>query len=73
LGAYFLPGGFVRTLPVQLGPSMLKDVRVTALYSTAFLAGWVLGDAGSITTVSTFLRNRLEPDPSGGRGWASGV
>ena len=50
LDAYFLPGGFVRTLPVQLGPSMLKDARVTALYSTAFLAGWVLGGAGSTTT-----------------------
>jgi hypothetical protein len=73
LDAYFLPGGFVRTLPVQLGPSMLKDARVTALYSTAFLAGWVLGDAGSTTTVSSFLRNRLEPDPSGGRGWAPGL
>lgn len=73
LDAYFLPGGFVRTLPVQVGPSMLKDARVTALYSTSFLAGWVLGDGGSDTTVSTFVRNRLEPDPSGGRGWAPGV
>jgi hypothetical protein len=73
LDAYFLPGGFVRTLPVQLGPSMLKDARVTALYGTAFLAGWVLGDVGSTTTVSTFLRTRLEPDPSGGRGWTPGT
>jgi hypothetical protein len=73
LDAYLLPGGFVRSLPIQLGPSMLKDARVTALYGTAFLAGWVLGDAGSSTTVSTFLRNRLEPDPSGGRGWAPGT
>lgn len=72
LDAYFLPGGFIRTLPTQLGPSMLKDARVTALYGTAFLSGWVLGDAGSPTTVSTFLRNRLEPDPTGGRGWAPG-
>ena len=73
LDAYFLPGGFVRTSPYQLGPSMLKDARVTALYGTSFLAGWVVGDVGSKTTVSTFLRNRLEPDPSGGRGWAPGI
>lgn len=73
LDAYFLPGGFIRTLPVQVVPSMVKDARVTALYGTAFLAGWVLGDAGSTSTVSTFLRERLEPDPSGGRGWAPGT
>jgi hypothetical protein len=73
LDAYFLPGGFVRTLPVQLSPSMLKDGWVTALYGTAFLAGWVLGDTSSTTSVSNFLRNRLEPDPSGGRGWAPGI
>ena len=73
LDAYFKMGGFVRTLPAQLGRSMVKDARVTALYGTAFLAGWVLGDAGSATTVSTFLRNRLEPDPSGGRGWSPGT
>jgi hypothetical protein len=72
LDAYFLPGGFIRTAPHQIGVSMLNDARITALYGTAFLAGWVLGDAGCSTAVSTFLRNRLEPDPSGGRGWSPG-
>jgi hypothetical protein len=73
LEAYFLPRGFVWTLPVQVGPSMIMDAWGTALYSTAFLAGWVLGDAGSVTTVSSFLRQRLEPSPSGGRGWMPGL
>lgn len=73
LDAYFLPGGFVRTGRLLSGPSMLMDARVTSLYGTAFLAGWVLGDAGSDASVSRFLRNRLEPDPSGGRGWAPGA
>ena len=70
--SYFQAGGFVRTATVPIGPSMILATRITALYSTAFLAGWVLGDAGSPTPVATFLRNRLEPDPSGGRGWAPG-
>ena len=73
LDAYFRPGGFTRTLPVQLGVSTLKNTWVTSLYGTAFLAGWVLGDAAFDTTVSNWLRSRLEPDPTGGRGWSPGI
>lgn len=71
--AYFRPGGFVRTVAAPSGPSMISSTRVTTLYGTAFLAGWILGDAGSPTPMAKFLRSRLEPDPSGGRGWAPGV
>jgi len=67
------PGGFVTVGTESTGPALIFENLVTALYATAFLAGWVIPDAGLATPVATELRERLEPDPSGGRGWAPGV
>ena len=69
LEEYVVRAGFVRTLPTVGDISILEAALPVAMYLTAFLAGWVLGDAGSRTVVSTFLRNQLEPAPDGSRPW----
>jgi hypothetical protein len=66
------PGNFVRTVSTPTGDSMITNTSVTALYSTAYLASWILGDAGHPTPVADALRARLEPDLAHGKGWAPG-
>jgi hypothetical protein len=56
-------------LPVN-GDSLIMNTRITALYCTAFLLGWILLDAGIPAPVATELRQRLEPDPTGQAAWA---
>lgn len=41
------------------------STRITALYCTAFLTGWILHDEGIPAPVATQVRKRLEPDPTG--------
>ena len=72
LDSYLDIGGFVRVVAKPGPHSMIMPTRVTSLYSTAFLAGWVLGDAGDARPVAKELREWLEPTPEGGRGWAAG-
>ncbi|GAA1797177.1 hypothetical protein HC028_19845 [Planosporangium flavigriseum] len=73
LDSYFqYSPGFIRTTREPGTPSIIMHTRVTALYSTAFLASWVLGDVGCSTPVADKLRTWLEPDPTGGKGWAPG-
>ena len=67
------PGGFIRVASMPAGNSLADATRITALYSTAFLAGYVLGDAGCNTPVANELRDRLEPDPNGSAAWSPGV
>jgi hypothetical protein len=52
--------------------SLTMIIRITALYSTAFLVGWVLPDAGIAAPVAAELRNRYEPDPAGRASWTPG-
>jgi hypothetical protein len=73
--AYYQPGpGFDRAAvhPIN-GDSMAMAVRFNALYCTAFLAGWVLSDAGVSAPVATELRQRYEPDPTGRPAWTLGT
>ncbi len=71
--SYFVPGVFIRTAPVSVNGSMIDNARITALYSTAFLAGAVLGEQGCSTPVADEIQAWLEPDPSGRSAWAPGV
>jgi hypothetical protein len=71
--AYYQPGpGFDRAA-AHPKDSMAMAVRFNALYCTAFLAGWVLSDAGVSAPVATELRNRYEPDPTGQASWTPGA
>jgi hypothetical protein len=72
--AYYLPGSlFDRAAAEPGGDSLIMGTRITALYCTAFLTGWVLLDAGLPAPVATRLRKRLEPDPTGRAAWAPGT
>lgn len=68
--SYLLRGHFTRIAPQPAGPSMIWPTRVMALYSTAFLVGWVLSDAGDPAPIAHELRRRLQPDPNGQASWA---
>lgn len=71
--AYYQPGRvFDRAAAHPTDDSLAMPVRITALYCTAFLAGWVLLDAGMSAPVATELRMRYEPDPTGQASWAPG-
>lgn len=70
--AYIRPGGFVRIASQPDGPSMIDPTRISALYSTAFLAEWVLSAAGCETPIATEVRQRYEANPDGSAGWAPG-
>jgi hypothetical protein len=65
--------GFMRIGRKSGAPPLILESLVTALYATAFLVGWVIGDSGLPTPVASELRQRLEPNLSGGRGWAPGI
>jgi len=69
---YLCPGGFVRIAPEPGGPSMINPTRISALYSTAFLAEWVLSSSGCETPIATEVRQRYEANPDGSAGWAPG-
>jgi hypothetical protein len=72
--AYYQPGpGFDRAAAQPTDDSLMMPVRITALYCTAFLVGWILLDAGIPAPVATELRNRYEPDPTGQASWAPGA
>lgn len=72
--AYYQPGRtFDRAAAHPTDNSLAMPVRITALYCTAFLAGWVLLDAGVAAPVATELRKRYEPDPTGHASWAPGT
>ncbi len=73
LDAYFMPGGFIRIAPMPINGSVIDTIRVSSLYSTAFLAGCVLGDHGTETPIADEIRDWLKPDPSGRTTWASGL
>lgn len=73
LDSYFVPGGFIRIAPIPINGSTIDNVRVTALYGTAFLAGHVLGEQGFETPMADEIRDWLKPDPSGRAAWAPGV
>jgi hypothetical protein len=69
--SYFVPSGsFVHIAPRPVTESAMLPTLITALYSTAYLAGWVLGDAGWPAPVAQKVRIRFEPDPSGQASWA---
>jgi hypothetical protein len=73
--AYFQPGPMfdrAAPLPVNRLPQTL-GTRITALYSAAFLLGWVLKDAGLPAPVATEIRKWLEPDPAGQASWTPGT
>lgn len=70
--AYFQPGRTFDHAAAQPASMLTMPVRLTALYCTAFLAGWVLPDAGVPAPIATELRNRYEPDPSGQASWTPG-
>jgi hypothetical protein len=71
--AYYQPGAtFDHAAAQPTDDSLTMPIRITALYCAAFLAGWVLLDAGLPATVATELRNRYEPEPSGQASWAPG-
>jgi hypothetical protein len=75
--AYFVPpikqGGFIRVAPLPDGDSLIDSTRITALYSTAFLASYVLGDAGCEAPVADQLKALLEPDPTSSAAWSPGM
>ena len=72
--AYYQPGpAFDRAAAHPTDDSLAMAVRITALYCTAFLTGWVLLDAGVAAPVATELRKRYEPDPTGQASWAPGI
>lgn len=64
----FEPGDIV---PISDAPttSLVKPTRFFSLYTTAFLAEYVLSAAGSPTPVATALRVRLTPTSAGGPPW----
>jgi len=62
--AYYQPGHFDRAAAEPTDASLMPQVRITALYCTAFLVGSVLPDAGIAAPVAIELRSRYEPDPS---------
>lgn len=64
--------GFVRPLDYPGKFTMIPPTRETSLYSTAFLAEWVLGDAGDKTPVAHEVREALEPTSEGGAPWYEG-
>ncbi len=69
--SYFMPSGsFVHIAPRPVTESAMLPTLITALYSTAYLAGWVLGDAGWPAPVAQKVRTRFEPDPNGQASWA---
>jgi hypothetical protein len=71
LDSYFTrPGSFVHVAHEPLHESTMLSTLITALYSTAYLAGWVLGDAAWPAPVAYQIRTRFEPDPSGRASWA---
>lgn len=73
LDAYFVPGGFIRIAPAPINGSVIDSIRVTALYGTAYLAGYVLGSNGIAAPAADEIRDWLRPDPSGRAAWAPGV
>ena len=71
LDSYFTrPGSFVHVARRPVHESTMLSTLITALYSTAYLAGWVLGDADWPAPVAYQVRTRFEPDPSGQASWA---
>jgi hypothetical protein len=69
--SYFVaPGSFVHVAPRPVTESAMLPTLITALYSTAYLAGWVLGDADWPAPVAHKIRLRFEPDPGGQASWA---
>ena len=69
-----LRGGFFdRTAAEPGGESLILGTRITVLYCTAFLTGYILLDEGLPAPVATELRNRLEPDPTGRAAWTPGT
>jgi hypothetical protein len=72
--AYYQSGpGFNRAAAQPTDDSLTMPLRITALYCTAFLIGWILLDAGIPAPVATELRHRYEPDPTGQASWAPGA
>ena len=72
--AYYQPGPPDMAAPIPVnGESLIMNTRITALYSTAFLLGWVCLGAGITAPVAVELRKRLEPDPTSHVGWAPGT
>jgi hypothetical protein len=68
-----VPGGFIRIAPTPINGSVIDSIRVTALYGTAYLAGYVLGSNGIAAPAADEIRDWLRPDPSGRAAWAPGV
>jgi hypothetical protein len=66
------PGYFWHTTEQPTGPSVIHATWITALYSTALHAGWVLHNAGQPAPVANELRARLQPDPNSTKGWSPG-
>jgi hypothetical protein len=64
-------GEFLHTAVEPIANSAITGTITTALYGTALLAKWVLGDAGHDTPVADLIRAVLEPDPDAG--WTPGV
>ena len=64
------PGRFWHTTDQPTGPSIIHATWITALYSTALHAGWVLHDASQPVPVADELRARLQPDPTSTKGWS---
>lgn len=62
---------FLHTATEPIGNSAIMGAITTAIYATALLASWVLGDADSDTPVADLIRMVLEPDPTAG--WTPGV
>jgi hypothetical protein len=67
------PGGFIRIASSPIGLSQIDATRVTALYGTAYLPSYILGDAGCRTPVADELKMRLQSNPSIGSAWFPGV
>jgi hypothetical protein len=53
--------------------SVADTILCTALYATASVAGYVLGDQGCDTAAAGEIEARLRPDPTGRSAWAPGL
>jgi hypothetical protein len=71
--SYFRHSYFTTTAPEPDRSPASMGTLVTALYSVALLAGWVLSEPGHPTPIASQLRDHLQPDPSGRSGWAPGT